>query len=168
MRYAAPSLVKGFTMKSLWGRRLATIAMFVNAVPIEAQYSVQPNIFPPGTFFVDGIPVGCGGVTFVLDPNLNDVGQAAPGIIRLNPNVLGALPTTLKLFWVSHECGHHVVGFSENAADCWAIRLGRDQGWFPPKAFDEMIAMFRNNPGDFSHAPGPVRVQNMINCYRAP
>lgn len=146
---------------------LANIAVLVNGTVSSAQYAGTPVVFPPGTYSIDGIPVGCGPVTIVEDTSLNDVGQASPGLIRLNPNVLASLPTTLKLFWVSHECGHHVVGLSEDAADCWAIRLGRNQGWFPPAAFYPMIEMFRNNPGDFSHAPGLVRVDRMVTCYQS-
>jgi hypothetical protein len=75
------------------------------------------------------------------------------------------LPTPLKLYWVAHECGHYQVGNSEVAADCWAIRTGRNQGWFPPQAFQALMQMFQNNPGDMAHPSGPVRVQNMWYCY---
>ena len=53
----------------------------------------------------------------------------------------------------------------EVAADCWAIRTGRNQGWFPPQAFQALMQMFQNNPGDMAHPNGPVRVQNMWYCY---
>jgi hypothetical protein len=126
------------------------------------------QVFPPGTFGIDGLPVVCGSITFVSDPNLPDVGMARPGYIILNPNVFARLPTTLKLFWAGHECGHHVLGVNESAADCWAIRTGRNQGWFPPQAFYHMMEMFKNNQGDMTHPPGPARVQSMLNCYLAP
>lgn len=136
----------------------------VMTAPSTAAAQVQ---YPPGTFSVDGFPVVCGNVTFVVNPYLQDVGRASPGYIELNPNVFSYLNTSLKLFWVGHECGHHVVGYSESAADCWAIRTGRDQGWFPPEAFWGMIEMFRNNPGSMVHPPGPVRVRQMMTCYRS-
>lgn len=124
--------------------------------------------YPPGSFSVDGYPVNCGAVTFVVDPSLPDIGMAVPGRIILNPNYFFNLPTALKLFWVGHECGHHFVGTNEVAADCWAVRLGRYQGWFPPMAFYPMIEMFKNNAGDITHPPGPARVNAMINCYVSP
>jgi hypothetical protein len=127
--------------------------------------AAHAQVFLPGTFSIDGVPVMCGNVTFVLNPQLNDVGFAQPGVIHLNPDVLAPMSTSMKLFWAAHECGHHAVGLNEDAADCWAIRMGRDQGWFPSQAFQEMIYQFRNNPGDFSLAPGPVRLQQMLQCY---
>ncbi len=136
---------------------------FASGTPAGAQQ--YPQYYPPGTFSIDGIPVQCGNVVFVVNPFMNDVGFARPGEIHLNPNYFFHLPTTLKLFWAAHECGHHVVGYNEVQADCWAITTGRDQGWFPPNAFYGMMEMFRNNPGDMVHPPGEQRVAFMIQCY---
>lgn len=136
------------------------LALFSLPTPAGAQAA-----YPPGTFYVDGFPVVCGNVTFVINPYLQDVGRASPGYIELNPYYFRNLSTPLKLYWVGHECGHHVVGASESAADCWAIRTGRNQRWFPSYAFWEMIEMFRYNPGSVVHPPGPARVENMIRCY---
>jgi hypothetical protein len=132
-------------------------------------YGVRAQVFPPGTFQIDGIPVNCGPVTFVLTPTLGDVGISnMQGQIFLNPVVLQRLPTVLKLYWVAHECGHYQVGADEIAADCWAIRTGRDQGWFPPEAFQALMVMFQNNPGDIRHPSGPIRVTAMMQCYASP
>src|SRR5262249_23479121 len=107
--------------------------------------------------------------TFVLTPTISDVGlNNGLGQIFLNPVVLQQLPTNLKLFWAAHECGHFFAGANEVAADCWAIRIGRDQGWFPPQAFQMMVVMFQNNPGDLVHPSGPARVQAMMQCYTTP
>ena len=124
--------------------------------------------YPPGTFSVDGYPVSCGPVIFVLTSQLQDVGMAdGQGHIFLNPYMFEGLPTPLKLYWVAHECGHYQVGSSEVAADCWAIRTGRNQGWFPPQAFQALMVMFQNNAGDMAHPSGPARVQNMWSCYNS-
>lgn len=136
-------------------------------VALKIDVARAQEVYPPGTFSVDGFPVVCGPVTFVLDYSLPDVGRASPGLIVLNPSYFFNLSTSLKLFWVGHECGHHFVGINETAADCWAVRTGRQQGWFPPGAFYEMMAMFQNNPGDFWHPPGPSRVAAMISCYQS-
>src|ERR1700676_340458 len=98
-------------------------SIFVSLIGLQSGNAQQS--FPPGTFSVDGIPVNCGPVVFVLVPDLNDVGRSdLQGHIFLNPNVLSQLPTPLKLYWVAHECGHYNVGANELAADCWAIRHG--------------------------------------------
>ena len=146
---------------------LAVLTVFAALLASSGRASAQA--FPPGTFSVDGIPVACGANTFVLTPQLNDVGMNdMQGHIYLNPNLLAPLPTVLKLYWIAHECGHSFVGLNESSADCWAIRTGRNQGWFPPAAFELLMAMFRNNPGDMAHPTGPARVEHMLECYQAP
>jgi hypothetical protein len=125
------------------------------------------QIYPPGQFAIDGIPVFCGNLPTVVTPNIPDGAMNNGQAILLNPMVLGRLPTVLKLYVYAHECGHAVVGADEVGADCWAIRTGRDQGWFPPEAFGLLIEFFRNNPGSLRHPPGLVRVNNMMQCYQS-
>jgi len=147
---------------ALVGRVILIFAVLVLGVA-ESRGQQQ---FPPGTFSVDGIPLVCGNNTFILNPGLPDVGMNhGNGFISLNPVTLSQLPTYLKLYWVGHECGHSFVGANEVAADCWAVRTGKAQGWFPPQAFNAMMLMFQNNPGDMAHPAGPERVQLMWQCY---
>lgn len=125
------------------------------------------QVYPPGQFALDGVPVVCGNMPTVLTPNIPDGAMNNGQAILLNPMVMGRLPTVLKLYMYAHECGHSVVGMDEVGADCWAIRVGRDQGWFPPQAFGLLIQMFQNNPGDMSHPSGPDRVNYMLQCYQS-
>lgn len=144
----------------------ACLALFV--LVLSARICEAQQQFPPGTFSVDGIPVVCGNDTFILNPALPDVGiNHGNGFISLNPVSLSQLPTVLKLYWVAHECGHSFVGANEAAADCWAVRTGKAQGWFPPQAFQSLMAMFQNNPGSVVHPAGPIRVQLMWQCYNS-
>lgn len=128
---------------------------------------VQAQVYGPGQFAIDGIPVVCGGMPTLVTSNIPDAAMNNGQAILMNPMALGRLPTVLKLYVYAHECGHSVVGTSEVAADCWAIRTGRDQGWFPPQAFQLLMAFFQNNPGSLRHPPGPQRVQNMMACYQS-
>ena len=121
--------------------------------------------YPPGTFSIDGVPARCGTVPIILDTSMSDVGMSGYGLIYLNPIHLEGLETGLRLWWLAHECAHHFVGPSELAADCWSIRKGRDEGWFPPDMFPEMDRMFADNRGDSEHPSGPVRVDHMRACY---
>lgn len=123
--------------------------------------------FPPGTFNIDGVPVGCGNVPIILDTSMADVGMSGYGLIYLNPTHFEGLETGLRLWWLAHECAHHVVGPSELAADCWSIRKGRDEGWFPPEMFGSMDRMFAHNHGDSEHLAGPARVSHMRACYQS-
>jgi hypothetical protein len=133
---------------------------------------------------IGGMPVYCNDfrgipVTLIANPALNDVGMATLGpagqpVMILNPTVVGAMPPAMQLFWYGHECAHHALGHiarrgitNEAEADCWAVRTGRQQGWFPPQAFQYLIAYLGNSPGSaWGHLPGPARVQNMMACYQ--
>lgn len=140
---------------------LAELLALVSGTAANAQ------IYPPGQFAIDGIPVICGGLPTVVTANIPDAAMNNGQEVLMNPMLLGQLPTVLKLYVYAHECGHAAVGPNEVGADCWAIRTGRDQGWFPPQAFALLIQFFQNNPGSLRHPPGPVRVQNMMQCYQS-
>ena len=134
---------------------------------------------------IAGVPVSCAdfrGVAVALSdaPGLPDVGAArvvnGQPVIFLNSRVLSQQPPEMQLFWYAHECAHHALGhlasvhpFNEAAADCWAVRTGRQQGWFPPYAFQGLIAVLGRSPGSvWGHLPGPQRIANMQSCYTAP
>ena len=145
--------------------------MRIKALALAAALSLastpaSSQVYPPGSFSIDGIPVVCGSLPTILTPNIPDVAMNNGQAILINPLVAGQLPTVLKLFWYAHECGHAFVGANEVRADCWAIRVGRNQGWFPSQAFSSLIEMFRYNTGDMRHPPGPARVNEMIQCYQ--
>lgn len=123
---------------------------------------------------IGGESVGCrntaGPVVTIERPGLRDVamaqyaGAGQPAAILLNPAVR-SLPAPLALFIYGHECGHHVVGPNEAQSDCWAIQTGRRQGWFTESDISYLQTYFGKNPGDWTHAPGPQRVANLIDCF---
>jgi hypothetical protein len=140
----------------------------IAAIAMPTATRAQVQVIPAGLMQIDGLQVNCGGYPTILTPLLPDSAMFNGEAILLNPAILSKLPTTLKLFIYGHECGHAVVGLSETSADCWSVQTGRDQGWFPPEAFDDLMVMFHNNPGSVRHPPGHVRVTNMISCYQNP
>jgi hypothetical protein len=143
--------------------------IYAIAFVLASAVSSFSQVFPPGTFSVGGFPIVCGSNVFILTPQLGDSGlNDGQGHIYLNPVILGQLPLVLQLYIVGHECGHSVVGPDETAADCWSIRTGRNQGWFPPQAFQLLYQMLQNNPGDIVHPTGPQRFAAMLQCYNAP
>lgn len=148
-------------------RWLCVLLSFVMTLSTWNNLQAQ-QVFPPGTFSIDGVRIACGPLNFVIVDGLPDVGiNDGQGNILLNPRIMTALPTALKLYWAAHECGHFFVGADEVAADCWAISTGKRQGWFPVEAFQQLEQMFRNNPGDVRHPTGPERVRRMIDCYQS-
>lgn len=144
-------------------------------------YPSAPPVAPHGsryvTPFIGGIQVSCTdafGTPVVLVSNhlLTDVGMAtfengAP-VIYMNPYVLMQLPEALQRFWYGHECAHHRLGPGEEAADCWSVRKGRDQGWLTRADLDTMAVYMTGNRGDSTHLPGPQRVAQMRACFDAP
>jgi hypothetical protein len=128
-------------------------------------FFAQGQVLGPNPI-VGGVPVSCGGAIAVVAP-INDIAQAAPGQILLNP-MLFNLPPVVQVFVYAHECGHQVVGSNETAADCWAIKVGRNQGWLSRPAVGMIQQYFGDSPGDWTHEPGPYRIARMVQCFDAP
>lgn len=135
------------------------------AVALVAGSASAQQVLPPGSFSINGTPVACGQLPTILAPPFNDVAFNNGSAIILNERLFFSLPVVAQFFWYAHECGHAFVGTNEDAADCWAVRTGRDQGWFPVEAFRVLVEILMNNPGDATHRPGPQRVENMWACY---
>lgn len=96
------------------------------------------------------------------------MGKAAPGQgIFLHP-ALNSYPPGVIAFIFAHECAHFRGTMDEQAADIWAMRLGRRQGWINPQTVNDICASVYFSPGDWTHFPGPWRCQNMINAFLAP
>jgi hypothetical protein len=140
---------------------VATLLCVANSITALAQ------LVAPGTTTIDGISVACGSTWTLLDRSLADAGHwDGYNYIRINPDIFDRLPSTeIKLFVYSHECGHVMGNIAETAADCFAVTLGKAQGWFTLDDFDDMAKVFANNPGDFTHPPGPERVALMKQCF---
>ena len=83
--------------------------------------------YQPRALSLGGTYPACGQVPTTV-ASIPDIAMSTPGMIHLNPE-LWRLPRPLQLFWYAHECAHQLYGTSEDHADCWAIRSGRDEGW---------------------------------------
>ena len=117
---------------------------------------------------IAGFSVSCYGANTIVVDGLNDVAESAPGAILLNSILLESFPPVVQLFVYAHECGHQVVGLNEFAADCWAVKVGRNQGWLTMDGISTVEAGLANSPGDWTHMPGPERIQAMTKCYTTP
>ena len=133
------------------------------ATPARAQQIIQ-NLGPNPV--IAGVPLVCGGaVSYVA--YIPDIAMARPGALLFRPDYF-SLPPYIQWFIYAHECAHQVVGGNEQAADCWAVKLGRNQGFFPPQAIQQICAFTFSSPGDWTHLPGPMRCQQMQMCYQTP
>ncbi len=145
----------------LWLLHLGSVA---RAAPPANNYDTY---FLPDMFSIDRTPVSCGVAIFVLDKTLPVAGvYKGDGHIMLNPDILESMPTVMKLYIAEHECAHMVVGFKDEAAAvCWAVRNGRDQGWFPPQGFALLLRMLQMPEPGWPSAPGAATLAAMRRCY---
>mgnify|MGYP003579634320 CR=1 FL=1 len=147
---------------------VAALMLLVQA-PARSQ-----QMFPPGTFAIGGIPVVCGTVPTVIVAGPGDMGRATPAT-PFQPATIWLdaafhyMPLEVQFFIYGHECAHHQpnVGSNESLADCWAAQVGKRQGWFTAISMQYLTMQFAWNPGDWTHAPGPVRLSNISACYNS-
>jgi hypothetical protein len=69
-------------------------------------------------------------------------------------------------------CGLVFRGRDGPAADCFAVRQGRKQGWLTKRGMDEICKFIRPAKGGqiglTVQQPGPVRCKAMRQCFAEP
>lgn len=140
----------------------AVLCVSISVVPLA-----RAQTYPPGMYSIDGFKVSCGHAFTTVTPDIPDIASAMPGQILLHPR-LDNYPTGVKLFVYAHECAHQFLGPNEVAADAWAIKLGRNQGWINLQVLNQICQAVFFWPGDWTHFPGPQRCQMMIHAYQTP
>jgi len=156
----------GFRHASL----LASTLLLLTGWSGLAQANPNPNYdtyFLPDTFSIDRTPVSCGVAIFELDKSLPVAGvNKGDGHIILNPDILAGMPSVLKLYVAEHECAYSVVGpKNEAAAACWAVRSGRDLGWFPPQSFKLLLHLLRRPEEGWTPALDATAIAALKKCY---
>ena len=137
--------------------------------PIEqyvAEAGPGARIVKSGKLVLDGYRALCGRRPTVMHPKFDSWGGSYPQYIILNPVALKEHTRAVKLYVYSHECGHVFRGFSEDTADCFAIRRGVRRGWLTAKGMDEICTFISKVRADAAHPPGPIRCERMRKCYR--
>jgi len=151
-------------------------AVCVAAARAEAPEGLQSKIA------IDGAVLQCKDFRgqIVRTIRMDDIGDVAQAriinrmpIITLNQSRMNTLPGKMQIFFFNHECAHHVMAHvfypsqtSENEADCWSIKNGRDNGLFSRadvEAFAPHMAHSRGSP--FGHLPGPERAKRLLACF---
>jgi hypothetical protein len=124
------------------------------------------SVVPPGQLELDGHRMSCGDRATVLDPYLNDYAAAPyPQFIILNMPYIARVPTAVKLWIYSHECGHKLGGPDENKADCYAVRRGRAEGWLNEQGLDQVCSFISAARADSAHLVGSDRCNLMRQCW---
>jgi hypothetical protein len=149
-------------------RALAALALALTSVvggailpltPAAAQRAANDSVQ------LAGRTVRCKDVRIVIDRGLPSEGAEAPGVLILNPDMLNEQPAIVRLFVFHHECGHHNVGDSELAADCWAVGQGVREGWLDTKGLEEVCRSFEDAPETSTHPSGRRRCRNLDRCF---
>lgn len=130
-----------------------------DGTPTVEQYAahVGGRIVPAGQLVLDGNRLVCGRRPTVLDSTLDDYGAAYPGFLIINPKLIARVPTAVKLWIYSHECGHQFRGPDEEVADCFAVQRGRRQRWLTTDGVQQICQFIRPAKGSSMHYSGPHR-----------
>lgn len=150
---------------TVWGLQ------FGYAHPTPAQYmdhlGDKGSLVPAGALTYEGETFACARFPTIYDATLDDYAAAYIGMILVNKERFEQMPLTLKRYAYSHECGHQYVGLDEDAADCYAIRRGVEDGWMNSAALDDICSFISRSKGDAAHAAGTERCEKMRRCFAA-
>ncbi len=146
----------------------AALAQFYSEGPTVDEYmreNPHATLIGNSGFEIDGNRMYCGRRPLIVDGKFDSWGGAYPGFLIWNPVMTAKLPTVVKLYIFSHECGHQFVGRDEKAADCFAIRRGRRYGWLNEQGMEAICSFISNLRADDEHAGGQQRCAYMKRCY---
>jgi hypothetical protein len=149
-------------------RALAVLALALSSVAAGAVLSLTPAAAQRAatdSVQLAGRTVRCKDVRIITDRGLPSEGAEAPGVLILNPDMLNEQPAIVRLFVFHHECGHHNVGDSELAADCWAVGQGVREGWLDAKGLEDVCQSFEDAPETSTHPSGRRRCHNLDRCF---
>ncbi len=88
-------------------------------------------------------------------------------LIVLNMRALNTLPKIVRWLVYYHECGHIHVGASESAADCWAVKRGRREGWLNERGLSEVCEIFNRVGHSAAHLEPQERCNLLRRCFRS-
>ncbi len=137
---------------------LASANLEENAAALE-----QNKLVAPGRLVVAGRRLSCG-TTATLLRDFEGFAVSSTVII-LNMQALKDLPRPVQWLIYYHECGHILFGPSETAADCYAVRRARREGWLSKQALEDICAVF-NIAGHGPLHPDPEqRCEQLRQCF---
>ena len=170
-------------------RRVVVLCFLAFAAKEELLFAQAPIAGVPGyNPILYGLPVNCldsGGAPVAFSFGvINDIAKSSMGpsgpIMVFSP-AANTAPAPLLLFIYAHECGHHALGHIrlfvqgltppptyEMDADCFASKTVRNQGLLNLQQIQFVASTFQNNPPMGPYPAGPVRAQNIVNCFLQP
>ena len=118
-----------------------------------------------GTAMIGGMKMSCHAAEVVVSNQVPGPGFAMPGLLMFGPRFLKAYPPLVQRLVFLHECGHQYVGTDEGAADCYAVQIGKRQGWLTPAGLAQACKALWHTQGDGAHLAGPERCAALQACY---
>ncbi|WP_443748551.1 hypothetical protein [Asticcacaulis solisilvae] len=144
----------------------APVARTPPSAELYARFAmVSRPVVAPGALMLGDRAMQCGPARTVMDAGLRDYGAAIGDFIVLNPDRLAGAPAVAQQWVYAHECGHLNGQTDEEAADCFGVRKGRDEGWLDAGGLDAVCAFVARVPPDHAHAPGADRCAAMRRCF---
>ena len=132
------------------------LALVVAGLEPQAVAIEKDRLVPAGRLVIEGRRLSCGSTKTLLR---DFEGFAVSStVIMLNMQALNPLPRQVQWLIYYHECGHILLGQSETAADCYAVKRARREGWLNDRALDDVCAVF-NIAGH-----GPVHPDPQARC----
>ena len=123
----------------------------------------QGKLVAPGRLVVAGRRLSCG-ATATLIRDFEGFAVSST-VIMLNMQALKELPRPVQWLIYYHECGHILYGPSESAADCYAVRRARREGWLSQKALEDICAVFNIAGHGPNHADPEARCDQLRHCF---
>lgn len=136
-----------------------------------AALSLIPALIPAtasaGSAVIAGTRMSCHAANIVMSNEVPGPGFALPGTIIFGPKYLKSYPPIVQRLIFLHECGHQYVGTDETAADCWAVKIAKRQGWLSKAGIRSTCRAIWHTEGGYTHLPGPERCQKLIECFNS-
>ena len=118
-----------------------------------------------GSATIGGRTMTCAAAKVVVSNQVPGPGFAVQGMIMFGPKALRAYPPLVQRLVFLHECGHQYVGTDETAADCWAIRAAKKQGWLNKSGLRQACKALWHTEADGAHLAGPERCDALKQCF---
>jgi hypothetical protein len=150
-----------------WAARLrASIVLFAAAVAFGAGQQAlgveKDRLVPAGRLVIEGKRLSCGGTQTLLRDFQGFAVSST--VIMLNMQALKDLPRQVQWLIYYHECGHILFGPSETAADCYAIKRARREGWLNEQTLNDICAVFNIAGHSPVHQDPESRCNQLSQC----
>ena len=139
------------------------LALLVAGPEPSALAIEKDRLVPAGRLVIEGRRLSCGSTKTLLR---DFEGFAVSStVIMLNMQALTPLPRQVQWLIYYHECGHILLGPSESAADCYAVKRARREGWLNEQTLSDVCAVFNIAGHGPAHPDPQARCDQLRQCF---